>query len=416
MSDTNAIAKKDRTVLRDLAKRVAGIGHSDETTARRERWVRHTGMDRSVRPVVYMNPQGSWVELIPRDTFQCRDDWGLRIEWGLRQWIYIVEHFLSDNVVEPEWTVHKVVHNSGWGLEPRRKPSGQSRGAFAFDPVVTGPADLKKLRCPEVTYDEATTQREYEKVCDLLGDILDVRVKGTWQQFHLMNTWTALRGYDQVLTDMYENPGMLHEAMAFLAEGHHHIRKQYAEQGLFGLNNDNSPIYTSGHGYTDELPRPGADPGRPEPMDLWGWAEAQEMAVVSPAQHEEFVFQYERPLLEPYGLTGYGCCEDLTRKLDFVLTIPRLRRVSISPWSDVDACAAKLGPAGVIFMWKPQPAHLVGTFDDNKVRTYIRKGVQAAKEHGCVLELALLDTHTCENHPERFDQWSRIVREEVEQW
>ena len=36
------------------------------------------------------------------------------------------------------------------------------------------------------------------------------------------------------------------------------------------------------------------------------------------------------------------CCEDLTRKLDAVLTIPNLRRVSISPWADVAACAARL--------------------------------------------------------------------------
>lgn len=413
-TDQPIISPEDRRVLRDLARRVAEIGRGEEMAQRRRLWKRHTAMDRSVRPVVYIDPQGSWDELIPPGLLRCPEGWGRTVERELRQRIYTAEHFVSDNVIEAEWIVPKAIRSTGWGLTPRRKPSTDQRGAFAFDPVVTDAGDLKKLRYPEVAHDEAATGREYERAADLLGDILDVRVKGTWQSIHLMNQWTALRGYDQVLTDMYESPALLHEAMAFLAEGHHRLRRQYVEQGLFGLNNDNSPIYTSGHGYTDELPRAGADPARPAPADLWAWAEAQEMAVVSPEQHEEFVFQYERPLLAPYGLTGYGCCEDLTRKLHFVLTIPHLRRVSICPWADVDACAAQLGPAGVIFMWKPQPAHLVGSFDDDRIRAYIRHGVAAAKQHGCVLELALLDTHTCEARPERFDRWSRIVREEVE--
>ena len=71
------------------------------------------------------------------------------------------------------------------------------------------------------------------------------------------------------------------------------------------------------------------------------------------------------------GLTGYGCCEDLTRKLDLVFTIPHIRRISISPWADVDACAAKLGDR-YIFSWKPHPAHLAGRFDPDRVRAYIR--------------------------------------------
>jgi hypothetical protein len=28
--------------------------------------------------------------------------------------------------------------------------------------------------------------------------------------------------------------------------------------------------------------------------------------------------------------------------------------------------------------------------------------------------MILKDTHTCEHHPERFDRWARIAREEVE--
>ena len=415
MAETDQVAVAERDVLRDLARRVAEIAARPEMEERRRLWRTHNAMKRE-RPAIYMNPQGSWSELLPPSGLECTGDRARGIEADLRRRIYAFEHFASDNVVEAEWIVRKVVHSSGWGLEPRRRPSTEVRGAFGFDPVIQQPSDLRKLRFPDVTYDEPATMRELDLARDVFGDILEVKLKGvTGPAYHLMNQYTALRGLDQVMLDMVENPGMLHEAMALLEEGHRRLLDQYVAQNLLSLNNDNTPIYTSGHGYSDELPKPDADPERIRPCDLWCWAEAQEMAQVSPEMHEEFAFAYEKRLLEPFGLVGYGCCEDLTRKLDFVLTIPNLRRVSISPWADVEACARRLRDK-VIFMWKPQPAHLVGEFNADLVREYMQRTMRAAREHDCSLEIALLDTHTCEHHPERFDQWSRIVRDEAEKW
>jgi len=149
------------------------------------------------------------------------------------------------------------------------------------------------------------------------------------------------------------------------------------------------------------------------PADMWASAEAQELAQVSPEHHEEFVLQYEKRLLEPFALNGYGCCEDLTAKLDRVLRIPHLRRVSISPWADVDRCAERLG-GRCIFSWKPHPSHLVGHFDAEAIGATIEHALRAARRHGCVLEMILKDTHTCERRPERFDAWCRIARAAVE--
>jgi hypothetical protein len=120
---------------------------------------------------------------------------------------------------------------------------------------------------------------------------------------------------------------------------------------------------------------------------------------------------YEKRLLAPFGLNGYGCCEDLSLKLDDVFTIPNIRRISISPFASVDRSAEKLG-ARYIFSWKPNPAHLVGRFDRQALRAYIGHTLKAAR--GCVLEMILKDTHTCENHPERFTEWTRIARELIE--
>ena len=134
------------------------------------------------------------------------------------------------------------------------------------------------------------------------------------------------------------------------------------------------------------------------------------MALVSPEMHAEFCLAYEKPLLEPFGLTGYGCCEDLTRKLDDVLTIPHIRRISIAPFADVDACAEKIGRKA-IFSWKPHPSHLVGEFDADRIRDYIQHTVDVTRDG--VLEMILKDTHTCEHHPERFTRWTEIAQQVV---
>jgi hypothetical protein len=343
----------------------------------------------------------------------CEGEEAKRIEWALRSRIYYHEHFQDDTVIEKEWNVLKMIHNTGWGLEYQRIPSTETRGAWKFDPVIVETSDLDRLCVPEITYDEKATMLELALVQDLFGDILDVKVKGiTHISYSLMSQYTDWRGLEETMMDMYLQPQMLHDAMSFLEEGHRRVLEQYVDQNLLSLNNDNTYQSSGGNSYTDELPVPGFDPERVRPCDMWASAQAQELALVSPRQHAEFSIQYEKRLLKPFGLNGYGCCEDLTHKLDDVFTIPNIRRISISPFADVVSCAAQLGE-GYIYSWKPHPAQLVGGFDEKRIRSYIRHTIEAAQMHDCVLEMILKDTHTCEHHPERFDRWTQIAREEV---
>ena len=406
------ITSEDRTILRDLARRVAEIADMPIMAERRELWKKHNSLQPE-RPMILLFPEGSWGELLPGSALKCQDRKTRGIESNLRRRIYTYEHFQDDTVMEKEWIISRAIHNSGWGLSAQHIPSTEPRGAWHFDPVINEPADLKKLKIPEITYDEEASERNLAEAQDLFGDILDVKQKGVSRiSFHLMSQYTGLRGLAEVMMDMYENPGMLHDAMALLEEGHKHIVKQYVDMNLLSLNNDGTYHNSGGNGYTDELPKAGFDPDRVRLCDMWGSAESQEMAQVSPEMHDEFVLQYEKRLLEPFALTGYGCCEDLTRKMDDVFTIPNIRRISISPWADVDVCGEKLGDE-YIFSWKPMPAHLVGDFNTEMIRDYIKHTLEAAK--GCALEMILKDTHTCQHHPERFDEWTRIARELVEE-
>jgi hypothetical protein len=145
---------------------------------------------------------------------------------------------------------------------------------------------------------------------------------------------------------------------------------------------------------------------------MWGFAESQETIGVSPAMFGEFVLAYQLPLLERFGLNCYGCCEPVDRRWGLIERIPRLRRVSVSAWADVDAMAEMLG-ARYIFSWKPRPADLATPhFDESAVRSYVRQMLRATR--GCRVEIIMKDNHTIGNDPDRVVRWVQIVREESE--
>lgn len=403
----------DRAILRRLAARVAEIAASPLMSARRAQWVAHNDL-RDRQPMMLIFPEGSWNELLPGESLSCQDEVARKIEWNLRSRIYTYEHFQDDTVVEAEWIEGPVLSDTGWGVEVHRHPAPDERGAWAFEPVIRTEADLDRLRFPDLLYDRATSQRKAEKVHDLFGDLLQVKASGVKHiSYHLMSQYSSWCGLEQMLTDFVDRPAFVHAVLSFLTEGHQRFLDQLIDSNLLDLNNDNTYHSSGGNGYTDQLPATGFDPNHIRPQDMWASAESQELAPVSPRMHAEFTLHYEKQLLAPFGLNGYGCCEDLSRKIDVASAIPNLRRISISPFADVERAAQKL-KGNYIFSWKPHPSHLVGAFDEENIRAYIRHTLDVCQANGCVLEMILKDTHTCEFCPERFDRWTRIAREEIQ--
>jgi hypothetical protein len=125
----------------------------------------------------------------------------------------------------------------------------------------------------------------------------------------------------------------------------------------------------------------------------------------------EFVFPYQLPLLERFGLNCYGCCEPVDRRLDAILSIPRLRRISVSPWSDQDICAERIGKR-FVYSRKPNPAHVCSGFNERAVREDLRSTLRYSS--GLNLEIVLKDTHTVQFDRTRIPRWVAIAREEID--
>ena len=412
------INAKDKKILRELAKKVNEIANLPIMAERKKRWYAHNALG-SGQPMVLCYPEGSWCELLPESKLTCESTKARRIEYILRERIYIHEHINDDSVTSNTYKIHKKISalddywiDIDWGLPIKRRASTQERGGYGFEPIIKHIDDINLLRIPTLEYDENATMTEYHQAQELFDDILEINLSGVnLIGFHIMYFYTHYRGLEQTFLDFYDEPEMAHALVGFFEMGLRNIVDQLAALDLLSLNNDGAYVSTGGCGYTDELPQEGFS-GCVRPIDMWASAEAQELAVVSPEQSEEFVISAERRLLSRFGLTGYGCCEPIHDKLSYILSIPNIRRISVSPFSDVRKSAEQIGKK-CVFSWKPQPFFVSSpTFDEDAARKYIAGGLSDATD--TVLEMILADTHTCHNEPNRFARWVKLCREEIE--
>ncbi|MHB0874637.1 MAG: hypothetical protein ACYC5O_01195 [Anaerolineae bacterium] len=402
----------DVAILRSLAARIAEAAALPEQQRRRDLWYGLNAL-RPERPVVFCSPEGAWEEILPPSGMQCTDPVLRSWERGLRMRLYAWEHFRDDEVLDATFHVPYVYEDSGWGLQPRKVFSDVDRGAYYWYGPLRDEADLAKLSRPHVRVDREATGHNLERAQGIFTGLLDVSVRTSfWWSLGLIGEFAMLRGLEQVMLDMCERPRWVHEVMSFLMAGKLAWLDDLEQQGLLAPNSGNDYVGSGAYGWSHELPAPGFDATRVRTRDMWGFAEAQEISGVSPAMHDEFVLQYQLPILERFGLNCYGCCEPLHHKFDLVMKVPRLRRVSISPWCDRAIAAEALGDK-VVFSWKAHPAYLADvTFDPDAVRANVRETLTIAR--GCCVEMVLKDTHTCNGQPERFDLWTRIAMEEAE--
>ncbi|MBT6630404.1 MAG: hypothetical protein HOB49_25540 [Gemmatimonadetes bacterium] len=129
--------------------------------------------------------------------------------------------------------------------------------------------------------------------------------------------------------------------------------------------------------------------------------------------HDEFLLQYQLPIMERFGLVAYGCCEDLTDKIDMLRQIPNLRRIAVSPFADVRRCAEQIG-SDYVFSYRPSPTDMVGYgLDHERVRQLLRQDLMACRDN--FVDITLKDVETVEGDPQRVRQWVAMCRQVIDE-
>ncbi len=408
---------KDRQIVRDLAKKVAELAADPIQEAKLAEWRRHNSL-KPGRPLVLQAPEGVWEEFVPASSVQCEDDLCRGIEHGLRCTLYSAEHFRDDRPVTAEMHTPLFISYHGWKIKTHTTSNPDTpgvHGAVRYDPVF-GPEDdideLLPMQTLEIDWERS--EQQYQQVADLLGDIMTVTKRGhggSW--FASMDVLIQWRGLENIMLDMIDRPEWVHRVLERMTVNGINLVKLLDEANALSLNNGNNTVGSGGLGTTDELPAGGFDGEHVRPIDMWGHATTQIFSEVSPAMHDEFAIQYEARFLDLFGLNCYGCCEPLHKKVHLVRKLPRVRRLSMSPWVEPVEGAEQIG-GDMIYSSKPNPAFLAaGTWDIEPCRKEMIATLEACKANGCISEYIMKDTHTSRSEPSRYDEWTDMAMQLV---
>lgn len=397
----------DFVILRDLAKRVADLAADPLQDERRELWRAHNSFERT-RPLIICAWEAAWPEH-PEAQSKSQDPFLQPYETVLKQAIF--RQWLGDDTILEPWVTLRASlwspPNGIWGVGHSYHHSGVAGGSWKHEPALKELSDLEKMVVPKHEVDEEATAANLARLQEALGGVLPVVVdrapvwSGWWAD--ISTALFYLRGLDRFMLDMHDNPQWLHDLLGFMRDGILKAQDEAEAAGDFSLFNGGNQAMC----YSRELPDPAPTRGVTRDQ-LWDFCAAQEYALVGPRQHDEFLLQYQLPIIARYGLSAYGCCEDLTHKIDMLRQIPNLRRISVTPVADPGKNAEQIG-TDYLISWRPNPADMIccGYYPE-KISRIIREGMEAMK--GCHVDLNLKDVQTVAHRPEQLRDWVQLVR------
>jgi len=408
------ITDNEKGILRELGEQVAAIATAPINHSRRELWKRLNSLEK-VKPLICiyeipwheMNVNGELDLKTSHPT--CR-----QIEWSLRETMYRWKHLQGDMVVEPVIYSPLAIASTGFGIHENvdvvKTDDHSDVVSRHFNIQIQNEDDIEKIKMPVVTHDEKKSAETLGMLRDIFDGVVPVRRGGI--KSCVFNAWDELvrwTGIQEVLMDLAIRPDYVHKLIGRLTDAYLCGLEQYERLHLLSSNNDNSYSTTGGYGYTNELPSVETDQKELRLASLWGRSMSQIFSEVSPAMHDEFALQYEMKWLKRFGLTYYGCCEPLHKKVDILKKIPNLRKISMSPWINIEEAVANVGTS-YVFSLKPNPALLAeDTWHPENVRAELR--TKLSKASNCVVEVVLKDISTVRHEPRRLWEWAKIASE-----
>ena len=408
----------DYTHIRDLAKRYMEIANSPRQAELTALWRKHNSLQ-STRPLYFIR-KVPYNEFFDFSIIQNQEEPLRSIEIMLATSVLYRVKLQDDFVFKPWVTVNAAFSTppkARWGVPCELGEKMMAGGAAAFEPQLFDKADLAKLKTFPYQIDEKETARRVDIVQDALGGLIGIYVnkRGLYSREWNMDISTdiaKLVGLENLMWDMYDHPDFLHELLGKMRDAVLNDLDAMEQAGtncLADSINQSIP-------YANELPLPDWRVTGCATHDLWGFFAAQEYTAVSPKFFEEFLLQYQKPIMERFGLIAYGCCEDLTDKIPLLKKIKNLRRIAVTPFANVPRCAEQIGQ-DYVASWRPNPSSMIATgLDEAFVRRHLRENFAHFKQNRCLFDVTLKDVETIHHSPEDLIRWSQIVREEIERY
>jgi len=421
------ISNDDRNAIRELAARWMERASLPVMRERKRLWKAVHDL-KPERPVILF--ETDWIEgFVGEGEILCRDPFLRSIEKNMRIKLRQAEELDDDIVFEPYYRLGWRMKFSDYGVpvEIHGATRPQESMAYSFSFPIAAPGDVDKLKRRSIAVDRTESIRRKEILEDVAGDILPIKLGnfdpfayefdvgeygdlGFNGNFFFGLTWQVYRfiGNQGLLYWVYDAPDAIHKLMSYMLDDRIALFEYFEREGLLDRNTDNQMAGPRMYGYVSDLPEPSGQ-GKVVLKDLWGWAESQESASISPAMYKEFVLPYLAKLSERFGLVYYGCCERVDDRLEAIVeAIPNLRSVSVSGWSNLRKTAEILRNK-YVYSRKPIPAHLSGPRPNwDLVEKDLKDTRAAAKD--CNLEILFRDVYTIAGDRPRLRKWVDMAK------
>jgi len=406
-------SQNDKNILRELAKeymQIASLPIQQETAAL------YRGINglKPTRPIVLID-ELPWHQLNFDGslTLMCENAFARGIEEFMRKTLFKWRNCRADMYVDPFIPIYKPIKYTGNGVDFLDTELSQGDGnnivAHEYTDQFETDESIEKLHNVTITYDSEAAMAMMDAAQEIFDGIAPVKLVGVNAYISVWDDIARYRGVTPLLMDLAMRPEFMHELVSKLMDIELDKIRQFEEQNLY----EPHPALTHcTAAFTDALPQSDFDPYHVRAKDVWGRGMAQIFAHVSRDMHDEFDIQYIKKVLGKFGQVYYGCCEPLHHKIDLVEKIDNLRKISITPWADVDIAAECIGSKYVLAS-KPNPAFVAGTFDADVVKNEITHVLDACKRNNTTCEFVLKDISSVGNRPQNLFEWEKCAMETV---
>jgi hypothetical protein len=433
---------KDITRLRELAKQVREIAEDPVQERNKKLWTA-VNDKKMIQPVAMTRDYG--LDLVKyEDELKCQVEdeelryHEIRLLALIYQWKHLRCHTVTEkwipcnavteetscgipdySVYEPEewWRLKKTTY--ALVVQDEENPSVEKIYAKHFDPVFKGMDDLKKIVPIEIKYDKEATKKKVDRLNEIFDDILLVYPRGRpCLACCPYDAMLRVVGIEETMLALMDNPEFVKafaERYIDLYIGH---QKKLEELGLINYTNGSTLAGRGGYGFTSLLPQ--AAPGKgimgAKTKETWGVIADQILTSVSPEMSQEFGFDMEKPFAEMFGLVYYGCCERLDHKIDGVLSLPNIHKISCSAFSKTEEFFEKVGDKAVVSVKLKSMRLAHPTWDKEAVRQELVDLCSYARKYNCNFEVNMKNIINIGKGPYRLWDWCEIAVEVLDNY
>ena len=404
----------DLHILRQLAGEYAEAAMSDFNLAVPDRYRDLNALKSGVRPPVLVFEE-PWGEFDHEELqLRCADERSRRLENHLRRELFKVRHHRGDYAIKPYAEATVALTNTGYGftIQDQRtieSLTGSSISAHSYTDQLPDESALERFRMPEINIDHEETAANVEQAGRVFDGLLRVRKAGVMLYMPSWDVIPRLHGVQNCMFDLYDRPEFMHAVMEMFTRVHEHELTRFEELNVL----ETDPYYTHcTPACTWELPVKDIDRDNITAKDIWCRSMAQIFSMVSPEMHDEFDLKYTQRLFDRCGLSYYGCCEPLHNKLHLLRRrFQNLRRVSITPWADVNVAADEIGKDYVL-SYKCNPAYVAtGKLHLEPARAEVERVLEACNRNHTACEFILKDVSTVSGRADVLTEWVDMVND-----